>query len=474
MPRRFATWVRCGVAIVAPLSAAAGQQPSNRETGTVPVIGTVSDSVAGRPLAGAVVQLVPAANPTGTEAYTATADSEGAFAIPGVPPGRYLAGFLHPAVDALGIAAPVRQVDVASGGPMRVRLATPSPARIAAALCGTRPPADSSGAIVAVVLDADDATPVAGAKLVVTWSELVVEGRPGLRLERRRLVADAGSDGLVRLCGVPSGPDVMASVEAPGRRSGIVEARVPARGLVRRDFLVSRPTPAATAGRDSGGRPALAGEARLRGVVRTLSGRAVQDATVLVWGTAVSGRTGADGTFAMGGLPAGTHSLEVRALGYAPVLTTVHLSSRVPAWASVTLEHPARALPPIRVYERRGRRPDPTGFLERRRTGAGRYVAAADIERMSPAVVSDALRTLPGVRVVPGVLGSSGHVSMRGCEPRVFVDGMPVLNGSRQLDNIVSPRDVLGIEVYPQPGLAPVQYSGGLDNSCTILVWTKR
>jgi hypothetical protein len=474
MPRRFVMWVHCGVAIVAPLSAAAGQRPSEGRAGPVPVMGTVSDSVAGRPLAGAVVQLVPAANPAGTQAYTATADSAGAFTIPGVPPGRYLAGFLHPAVDALGIAPPVRQVDVASDGPTRVRLATPSPARIAAALCGTRPAADSSGAIVGVVHDADDGMPVAGAKLVVTWSELVVEGRPGLRLERRRLVADAGSDGRVRLCGVPSGADVMASVEAPGRRSGIVEAQVPARGLVRRDFLVGRPASATAAGRDRGGQPAFAGEARLRGVVRGPGGRAVRDATVLVWGTAVSGRTGADGTFAMAGLPAGTHSLEVRALGYAPVLTAVDLSSRVPAWASVALERPARALPPVTVYERRGRRPDPTGFLERRRTGAGRYVAAADIERMSPAVVSDALRTLPGVRIVPGVLGASGQVSMRGCEPRVFVDGVPVLNGSRVLDNIVPPGDVLGIEVYPQPGLAPVQYSGGLDNNCTILVWTKR
>jgi hypothetical protein len=40
------------------------------------------------------------------------------------------------------------------------------------------------------------------------------------------------------------------------------------------------------------------------------------------------------------------------------------------------------------------------------------------------------------------------------------------------LDTFVSPRDVIGLEVY-RPNEAPVQYRGVDDNCTVMLVWTR-
>jgi hypothetical protein len=66
------------------------------------VSGTVYDSLARAPLAGAEVQIVPADGGAGP-AFVATADAEGRYRVDSVPAGRYRVGFFHPRVDSLGI-----------------------------------------------------------------------------------------------------------------------------------------------------------------------------------------------------------------------------------------------------------------------------------------------------------------------------------------------------------------------------------
>ena len=109
------------------VATAGAQATPGAEPAAVTVTGTVVDSTTGEPLAGAYIQMVLESRPT--QGRTATADSLGAFAFPAVPPGRYVVGFIHPALDALRIEPPARVVDVAEGAPARVALATPSPTR---------------------------------------------------------------------------------------------------------------------------------------------------------------------------------------------------------------------------------------------------------------------------------------------------------------------------------------------------------
>ena len=76
------------------------------QTGAAParVQGVVFDSIANRPLAGAMVQLVEL--PPGHNAHTVITDSLGRFQMDSVRPGSYVAGFLHPLLDSIGIEAP--------------------------------------------------------------------------------------------------------------------------------------------------------------------------------------------------------------------------------------------------------------------------------------------------------------------------------------------------------------------------------
>ncbi|HEX8433326.1 MAG TPA: carboxypeptidase-like regulatory domain-containing protein, partial [Longimicrobium sp.] len=108
---------------------AAAQQPAGAT-----VSGVVMDSLAGAPLSGATVQLVSSARTTA--ARTTLSDATGRFTFAEVPDGRYVIGFLHPTLDALGVEPIARAVTVAGEREVSVDLAIPGPARIRAALCG--------------------------------------------------------------------------------------------------------------------------------------------------------------------------------------------------------------------------------------------------------------------------------------------------------------------------------------------------
>src|SRR5207237_5782187 len=82
------------------------------------VRGVVRDSIAGTPLAGAVVQLVAADNPA-RFGLTTISDSLGRFTLNDVPHGRYTIGFFHPMLDSLGIEPPLRELYVDGAQPVR-------------------------------------------------------------------------------------------------------------------------------------------------------------------------------------------------------------------------------------------------------------------------------------------------------------------------------------------------------------------
>ena len=62
----------------------------------------------------------------------------------------------------------------------------------------------------------------------------------------------------------------------------------------------------------------LRGSGRVRGHVTGATGRPISGAHVTVWGTGIEMVTHEDGAFTLGNLPGGTHTLEARAVGFAP------------------------------------------------------------------------------------------------------------------------------------------------------------
>ena len=77
------------------------------------VTGVVYDSMAMRPLSGAVVQLALVISSGTIDAVRSlVTDSLGRYDFAGIPPGTYLLGFQHVAVDSLGLRGPLQRVDV--------------------------------------------------------------------------------------------------------------------------------------------------------------------------------------------------------------------------------------------------------------------------------------------------------------------------------------------------------------------------
>lgn len=111
-----------------------------------------------------------------------------------------------------------------------------------------------------------------------------------------------------------------------------------------------------------------------------------------------------------------------------------------------------------------------------RRSGLGRFITRAEIEKAAAVEPTDLVRRIPGIQVVgaSGGVGSTTRIMTRGCRPAVYVDGMlinhPGTMGS--LDELVSLSDVEGIEVYSGPGHAVEGYD---NQGCgLIMVWTRR
>jgi hypothetical protein len=309
-----------------------------------------------------------------------------------------------------------------------------------------------------------------------------------VRNVKRRLPVRVRPDGGYLACDLPVDVDLVANAEAPKRRGGLNELRLPPRSLTRRDFalgdsasVVTVELPDTAAQRE--GRlqqPVVVarGNARLSGTVRTRDGRPLQGARVQLWGSDVQGTTSEAGSFALAGLPAGTYALEVRAIGYAPKRVPVTLSTRAPGSVGIVLDERLNTLQSVVVQADRTKlTKDYNGFLERQKRGMGRFLSEEDLNRRNPIVITDALRTTPGISVVPNGTGFGYAIQGRGgCQPDVWVDGMRVFDGATDLDQIVRPMDVAGVEVYNGAATVPAQFMGaGGGGGCGVVaIWTKR
>ncbi|HEU4585506.1 MAG TPA: carboxypeptidase regulatory-like domain-containing protein [Gemmatimonadaceae bacterium] len=480
---RIATLAASAALMAALHPAAAAQQTPQLDaakdtTGTVTVSGTVYDSLAGKPLADAVVQM--AGKESGAKPLSTTSGADGEFEFRGVSPGSYIIGFFHPALDSLGLELTSKSVEVTSDAPARVALAIPSPTTVQDRLCTPDATADSTGLLIGFVRDANSGIPLARASVVVMWREIVIEN--GIHTRSREIPVKTNDAGWYALCGVRTDGPLTARAEMGSDVTGFIEISVPPRGLLHRDFYIPRGSAVTTvAVEDSAaaaaGETVRRGSARLTGMVRDHRGRPVNGAQLLVWGSGVTGSTQEDGTFALAGLPAGSQSLEVRYVGYAPEKMTVDLVSNTTRSVTVTLDERANVLDAVTVYGKRSKRSrDITGFLQRRKSGFGQFMTREDIEKRQPFRFTDLLRGVVGFMVAPSseglgyrILSSRGVTSSGNCTPGLYIDGVQIFD-PENIDDLVVPSDIAAVEAYPSASGAPPQFVRGACGS--ILIWT--
>lgn len=420
--------------------------------------GWVGDSATGRDIAGARVEL------QGT-AVSGTTDREGNFALRAVLPGNYALVVHTPALDSMGTASET-SVSITDGKePVRVRALNSR--QLVGAVCGPERAAARGipGIILGQVVGADEMAAPA-AKVNVEWTD-----RTSGATRSADVPTDAG--GNFRLCGLPVGSPVTV-------RAAIDSVRADPQTFV---LAAARPVESV---RLSLSVMATA-TAVFTGTVVADSGRAVVGGAELILPEpGVSAMSDSTGAFRLRDIPAGTHKVVVRKLGYGPLETTLAFGgnetvNRRIVLSRITVLNEVMVTARDRVLRE---------FDENRARGLGVFMTRNFLETQEGRKLSMVFGNQPGVWLWKDRNGTRGEYiassrkcilvitvspaggSAQNCAPcysAVYVDGNMMTRHDRFDINSIEPKDIEAIEYYRGPSETPGRYltSG---SSCGVVV----
>jgi hypothetical protein len=453
-----------GMLLAAP---AAAQQPLARPgqggaRGVGFVRGVVYDSLLRAPLDSAHVYI------DGTSLGTMT-DAGGRFRLDSVPAGRQVIVFEHPDLDSAGLASIARRIEVTAGRATVVELAVPSLATMRRAACAPSPnPTRDSGLVYGAVSDAARGMRLAGARVSVTW---VAAGRgPDGRVAVSRPGLDARTDSLGNyyVCGVPT--EYVLTVEAQAGRftSGRTELLIGRRRVARRDVALSRDTLSLP---DSTGQ--RRGTAILVGRVRDEHDSPRPSARVAV-DDAAAGEAYADsaGRFVLQGLPAGSHMVMVRMIGYSATRVPVLLKDHETSYVDVRI-HSVTVLDTMRITaSTRTSQATLADLQDRLRIGLGYVLTEEQVKRRGS--MRSVFQGLPSLMIQGRSVFQFDVftlVSGRPCATTMYVDGIPTTTEAIQS---YRPDQIIAVEWFPRGAQAPMRYQPLSSAQCSVmLVWTR-
>ena len=214
---------------------------------------------------------------------------------------------------------------------------------------------------------------------------------------------------------------------------------------------------------------------RVTGIVKDSAGAPVPEAEVTLTAEGAVLQhvvTDAAGRFALHDVPAGRLALGVHRLGYqARTVSVVRGAADQPMFVEIVLTSLPAQLEEVLVNAA------PSGRLRefydhrQQRQSFGRFLELADIRRIAPRSPSDLFRTVPGITIRAATTGGN-TIRIRGCQPTVWVDGQRIPGA--ELDDVIQPNDIGGIEFYPSSSGVPPQYLDPSNRLCgLILVWTR-
>jgi hypothetical protein len=430
--------------------------------------GIVYDSLHDEPVRGATVIIAGSAR-------QAVTDSNGMyrFDMDSLPEGVVTVGFFMAGMDSLGITPPVRQIGIHHGESALLDLGVPSMRTVLRVICRDSA-SEGRGLIMGVVRNADTDAPLVGALVVVMWTEVSI-GTSSLSKLPKATHATVGPRGDYRICGVPNGVALRAQARLGTKASGWIDVTMPPGGVLQRDFLVGDRIVAARAPDTTGGAPAhkALGTAQLSGTVVQADGKPLEGAQVYLVGAAVGARADSRGIFHLSGLPAGTQTVEVRQLSFAPKRYTVDLSPTREVRLAAVMDAKAQVLNTVTIEGKPSS--NIPGFDDRAKRGLGTFLDSDEIEKRQSVLTTDLFRTIPGLSV--GFDGTNYVVQSsrgQGCQVQWWLDGAPFDNSQNDLDQMIRPDDIAAVEVYKSGSEVPVQFQGTNGSCGTILVWTKR
>jgi hypothetical protein len=453
------------------------------------VSGTLVDSTSGAAIANGKVLL------RGTQ-LEGTTDGRGRFTISGVLPGEYTVDVRTPSLDS---ANAVHQSSVVvTDASTSVQIRAPTAAQIQASLCGARQLMEP-GIIVGSVAMRGDSTPPKNVTVVAQWTDVAVRGSAtsvGVDKQLRTLETRSGSDGSFRLCGVPvnSALTIRATAESTDAAGEMGDVKIPNDKRFARVELVL----------DRGG----AGSVFQGVVVSDSTNQPIAGAEVALPELGKSATTNERGAFRVDGIPAGTHQIMVRRIGFGAADTKLTFRGREIVDRRVVLGRVV-SLEPVKVtstaFERRMME-----FEENRRLGLGHFFTRVELEKVEGRRMSEVLAQSPGLGIIRG-RGSQGWVMSRrsippcpdpldaacmrqsgiymperfeqtqgilpSCYAQVYIDDV-LMNPTSPTEpfdiNTLAPERIEAVEWYAGPSQTPLKYSRR-DAKCGVLaIWMRR
>jgi hypothetical protein len=226
---------------------------------------------------------------------------------------------------------------------------------------------------------------------------------------------------------------------------------------------------------------------------QTIHGRVVEDSTrapivgalveFLGVDTAMAGavRTDSAGAFVLHSLRSGNVLVRVTHPSYLST-ESKPLVLRVDEVISIELRLGRIAVPlePLIVTTRRD--PRLSGFFDRvaRPGGFAQFLTREEIKMRPGAHVTDLLRGMRGVDIVPVVQGMGPRtqlITLRGgtglCQPTIYLDGIPVRQFAESgVDSFLTPGSLEGVEIYSSPAGAPADLPA--EGHCGVVAfWTR-
>ncbi|MFL5554825.1 MAG: carboxypeptidase regulatory-like domain-containing protein [Gemmatimonadaceae bacterium] len=181
-------------------------------------------------------------------------------------------------------------------------------------------------------------------------------------------------------------------------------------------------------------------------------------------------RSGNDGHFTFEGVPQGAGSITVKRIGYKLRTLALEIAAVENPLLEVALVAVAEEIEPVTVDANSGRMAEFTDH--RQNSSFGHFFDQKDIQRMSPRFVSELFRNVPGAKIEVAS-GVGNRVFLRGCRPRIWVNGVRTVN--TEVDEVAAPSEIDGIEIYPSMAGTPAQYMDRENRACgTVVVWTRR
>jgi hypothetical protein len=229
---------------------------------------------------------------------------------------------------------------------------------------------------------------------------------------------------------------------------------------------------------------------RILGVFDNATGELVVGAEVIDLATRTKALTSASGAISLAFLESGATVLQIRKIGYQSKMLTVKVSDADTVSVTVLLDPLGQTLPGVLT-----RAPPPlTGkladFERRRAAGFGHFLTREQLAKMENHLTSDALRTIPGLKLVrPPGQGSIWYVGTTRpsasflrtgangmCLAAVMVDGVFVYTGDGQPPfdiNSIKPEEMAGLEYYGGAATMPTEYNSTRTACGLVVIWTR-